>query len=105
MNGHAILNRIESAVTATATRGVNNAPRARALSARAQDATESLRRSLLALDELAVVATTDEGWNEWIEQLRRVFTAADDACEGVANVLGERDVADSPPRWFGRTSG
>ena len=104
MNGHAIVQRIESAVIAAATRGITNPPRERALSARALDATESVRRSLLALDELAAVAATDAGWNDWVDQLRRVFSAADVSCRALVAVLEERDVKDAPPRWYARNT-
>jgi hypothetical protein len=102
MNGHAILRRIEAGVTAAAVRGVSGAPRARALTARAQEVTEPLRRSLLALDELAVVAGTDDGFDQWVEQLRQVFARADEACRSLALVLDDRDAKDSSPRWFAR---
>jgi hypothetical protein len=102
MNGHAILRRIETGVASAATRGVSGAPRARALTARAQEATESLRRSLLVLDELAAMAGTDEGWDQWVEQLRQVFVRADEACRSLATVLDDRDVKDPSPRWYMR---
>jgi hypothetical protein len=102
MNGNAILRRIETAVVSAATRGVSGAPRARALTARAQEATESLRRSLLALDELAATAGSDEGWDQWVEQLRQVFVRADEACRSLASVLDDRDVKDPSPRWYVR---
>lgn len=104
MNGHAILGRIETAVSSVATKGIDAGPRARALTAQAQEAIEPLRRALLALDELAVITGTDDGWAEWVEQLRRVFTAADDACRAVAFVLDERDVKELPPPWYARNT-
>ena len=104
MNGHAILARIETALSAEATRGISTPARARAATAQAQDAIEPLRRSLLALDELASVASTDDGWTEWVDQLRRVFSAADDACTAVAGVLSARRTEDTPPRWYARTT-
>ena len=105
MNGHALLSRIESAIGIVASRGIPVASRARALTAQAQDAIEPLRRALLVLDELAVVAGTDDGWKDWVDQLRRVFTAADDSCRSVAGVLAERDAKDAPARWYVRNTG
>ncbi len=104
MNGHAILSRIEAALSIEAVRGISIPSRARAATALVQDAIEPLRRSLLALDELAATAGTDEGWTQWVDQLRRVFSAADDACSAVATALSARSTEDTPPRWYVRNS-
>ncbi|MDB4881047.1 MAG: hypothetical protein JWL60_2493, partial [Gemmatimonadetes bacterium] len=66
---------------------------------------EPLRAGLLALDTLAPAAAeggrASAGWALWVEQLKRVFSAADIACHGVARVLAQ--VADVPApaarRW------
>ena len=100
----AAASRIEAALSTEAVRGISTPARARAATAQVQDAIEPLRRSLLALDELAATAGTDEGWTQWIDQLRRVFSAADDACSAVAQVLGSRTTEDTPPRWYARNT-
>jgi hypothetical protein len=104
LNGNAILQRVESATRQAASKGVTDPARSRALVARALETLEPLRRALLALDELAPVASSDEGWTQWVEQLRRVFAAADGSCRALVMVLDERPEQEAPPRWYARTS-
>ena len=53
---------------------------------------------------VATLAGTDEGWTQWVDQLRRVFATADDACQQLSLVLAERDESEPTPRWYSRVT-
>jgi hypothetical protein len=105
LRGEALGVRIEARVADAAESGESDPARARARGARARELLEPLRRELRALDALATTARdadlTSPQWEAWVAQLRRVFTAADDACRAITRLLAEPT---APPtrRWFGR---
>jgi hypothetical protein len=111
LRGAALAARIESLARAAAGAGQLEAARARARAAASREVLEPLRAALAALDALAPAAlgagAHSPEWGRWIDQLRRVFSAADAACQELAAVLGERfDEPAAPGRgWFRRRSG
>lgn len=111
LRGAALAARIESLARAAAAVGQVEAARTRARGAAARDVLEPLRAELAALDARAPEAlrggADSPAWAAWVAQLRRVFAAADVACDGLAAVLSER--VEGPPegrrRWFGPRGG
>jgi len=108
LRGAALAARIESLARAAATEGEPDAARARARVAAAREALEPLRAAFDALDAAAIPAgragSASPDWQRWVDQLRRVFAAADAACDELAAVLAQRE----PPAsagWFGRGTG
>jgi hypothetical protein len=107
LRGESLAVRIGARVSETAAAGQVDPARGRARAARACEMIEPLVRELGVLDTLAAKArggsAESAAWNAWVEQLRRVFASADDACRAVASLLSARgdDVAPSR-RWFKR---
>jgi hypothetical protein len=103
LRGSALSARIEAGAVDAAVAGVTDPARARARAARAEEIVEPLRAALLGLDEAAAGASAGTpAWDAWVGQLRRVFAAADAACQQLARLLSTHD--DEPPhrRWFER---
>jgi hypothetical protein len=102
--GEALAARITARVTDAAQAGIDDAPSARARSAQARELLQPLRAELGALDALAAKAGDGE-WLPWVDQLRRVFTAADESCRALARLFRESPGSVSKPRggghWFG----
>jgi hypothetical protein len=111
LRGAALAARIESLARAAAAAGQPDPARARARTAAAREVLEPLRESLAGLDALAPSAlgagAHSAEWDRWVNQLRRVFSAADAACQGLAVVLAERvdERAEARRGWFGRRPG
>ena len=108
--GASIAARIESLARAAAADGEADPARGRARVASTRELLEPLRGELSQLDLLAGAAGREgpgsDAWQRWLDQLRRVFTAADNACDAVARVLADRPTAPAPARgWFRRTRG
>jgi hypothetical protein len=107
LRGETLAVRIAARAAEAASTGQVDPAHARARSARAGELIDPLRAELSRLDALAPSArgssTDSEGWRAWIDQLRRVFAAADDACRGLTRLLSE-PAADVQParRWFRR---
>jgi hypothetical protein len=40
-----------------------------------------------------------------VAQLRRVFVAADVACQALAKLIASREMRSTTPRWYGRLPG
>ena len=105
--GHALGARITARAADVARAGELDAARARARVARAKEAVEALRRELHVLDTLTPAGavnrlpTMSPSPLTWMEQLARVFRAADDACGALTLVLGAP--AEPAARgWLGR---
>lgn len=104
LRGDALSARIEAAAVDAAVHGVTQPAVSRALSAQAGELMEPLRQELLRLDAAAEAARdAGEGWRAWVAQLKRVFFAADVACQSLARLLSTRDKQIPEPRWFERT--
>jgi hypothetical protein len=104
LRGDALSARIEAQAVDAAVHGIDQPARVRAISAQTAELVEPLRVSLLALDDLAPAARDDsDGWDAWVAQLRRVFASADVACQALALLLADRDLA-AAPRWFERSA-
>lgn len=89
--GHVLLARIEERVAELASRGIAVPARGRAMSARAHESIEPVRRQLLALDDASTTdLVAEEAWSTWVAQLRDVFIAADQSCRALAVVLADR---------------
>jgi hypothetical protein len=105
-HGVVLIEAIERGATAAAALGTKSSAEARARSAAARDALEPLRAALLRLDEGAAAASAggmhSAEWAAWIAALRRAFTAADEACGHLAQVLAEPLHEEPEPRWFRR---
>jgi hypothetical protein len=102
--GVALIEAIDRGVCTAASNGTDNPAIARARSASARDAIDPLRLALVALDTGAAAAA-DSGpaspeWEAWIVELRRTFTAADEACWRLARVLAEPPTAEGDASWF-----
>jgi hypothetical protein len=109
LRGAALAARIESLTRAAAAEGVTDPASARARSARAREALDPLRTELAALD-LAAPDAAREGpaspaWQRWIDQLRRVFAAADVSCDALAMLLAERRETPPASGWLRRGPG
>jgi hypothetical protein len=103
--GATLAARIESLARAAATNGQSDPARGRARVAGTREELEPLRGELAQLDALASAAGRDgprsEAWRRWLDQLHRVFTAADAACDAIARLLAERTETPASPRgWF-----
>lgn len=96
----ALAARITTRVAEVAQAGIADASRARARSAQARELLEPLRAQLRALDPLATKAGEGE-WAPWVEQLRRVFAAADESCHALAALLRDppAPAAQGGRRW------
>ena len=104
LRGDALSARIEARAVDAAVHGVEQPARVRALSAQASELMEPLRAALLELDLLAPAAHDVPGeWDAWVAQLRRVFSSADVACQGLVRLIATRDTRDAVPRWFERS--
>ncbi len=104
LKGSTLATRIETLVAAAAVQGVEQPALARALTAQSGELMEPLRRALMELDGAASSALhSDAAWDEWVGRLRGVFVSADAACQALAKLLGTRQSAAVPPRWFKRT--
>jgi hypothetical protein len=105
LRGEALGVRIEARVADAAEAGESDPARARARGARARELLVPLRQDLRTLDALAVKARgsgpDSPEWSAWVAQLKRVFTAADDACRGIARLLSEPAAPLPERRWFG----
>lgn len=106
LRGAPLGTRIATRVARAAAAGQPEPARARARTARALELIEPLTAELAALDDLAAAASGGDAssppWQGWVAQLRRVFTAADDACRALARLLAEPTaLAKSGRRWFG----
>jgi len=107
--GAALAEAIQRGVVAAAEADVEPKALARARAASARELIEPVRAALALLDERAAAAV--EGgpgsppWNEWLTELRRVFSAADDACAHLARLLAAPRRAEAPKRWFGGRKG
>lgn len=95
---------IAEATFEAAKHGSNTTAQARSRVARAEDSIEPVVAALRTLDELAPAARREGGdssaWEQWVDQLRVVFSAADRACGQVASLISEQE----PPverRWRG----
>ena len=105
LRGDALAARIEAQALDAAVHGVDVPSRARALSALTGELMEPLRAELLSLDAAALEARDDDAsWQRWVAQLKRVFAAADVACQALAWLLASRDVGDKPRtrHWLDR---
>jgi len=106
LRGEALAVRIASRVVDAAKAGQSDPARARARAARATELLDPLRAELVALDALAAGArggsAESEGWRAWVDQLRRTFAAADDACRALARLLAEPTAVEPGRRWFRR---
>ncbi len=107
LRGETLAVRIQARVGDAARAGAGDPARARARAARAGELVEALRDALAVLDRFAARArgagNESHEWSAWVEQLRRVFALADDACRALATLLAtEPDAAPAPRRWFGR---
>ena len=104
LRGDSLSARIEAQAVDAAVQGVEHPAIARALTAQTSELIEPLRAELLALDAAASVARDGaDGWNAWIAQLRRVFGAADVACQALSRLLANRETRSDAPRWFARS--
>jgi hypothetical protein len=105
LRGEALGVRIEARVADAAESGEPDPARARARGARARELLEPLRQDLRALDALAATArgsgAESPEWRGWVDQLKRVFASADDACRAIARLLSEPAAAPTRRRWFG----
>lgn len=103
LRGEALATRIEGCVAAAAEATEHDAARRRARAARARALVEPLRAELRALDALSARArmggVESAEWRAWVEQLRRAFSAADDACRALAHLLAEPAAADTRSGW------
>ena len=73
---------------------------ARATSAQTGELLEPLRLALISLDEAAAAVGDDAAsWENWVAQLRRVFSCADVACQALARMLAARDELTQRSRW------
>lgn len=107
LRGREVMSRIETLTRAAAEKGVTDAASVRARVAEAVEIVEPLRTAFAELDRLSTSVNPEAGvtspeWASWVEQLRRVFVAADLACGKLATLLGETDKSPAQ-RWFGRT--
>ena len=103
LRGNALSARIEANVVDAAVHAIEDPRRARALSAQTTELIAPLRAALLELDTLSSAARDDDtAWEAWIAQLRRVFGAADDACQSLSRLLANRDDTAARTRWFER---
>jgi hypothetical protein len=106
LRGEALAARISAGVSEAAHDTEADPAWARGRSARARELLEPLRAELALLDRLAVrlrdTGATSPERDAWVAQLRRVFTSADDACRGLACLLGEAASPRAGRRWFGR---
>jgi cell division septation protein DedD len=105
LRGDSLSARIEAQAVDAAVQGVEHPAIARALTAQTSELIEPLRAELLALDAAASGVARDgaNGWNAWIAQLRRVFDAADVACQALSRLLANRETRSDAPRWFARS--
>jgi len=105
-HGAALLEAIERGVSGAAAAGTESPALARARSAAARDAIEPLRSALGSLDERAAAAAAGGAqspeWDRWIQALRLMFTAADEACGHLARVLAEAPREERNGHWFRR---
>src|SRR4051812_7302459 len=106
LKGEALSARIAALVGSAATGGLVEPARGRARAAEARELLNPLMEAFRELDRIAVeiplaAATESPAWSRWVEQLRRVFAAADEACGALGRLLAEEA---EPPRrrgWFG----
>lgn len=107
--GATLADAIERAVVAAAMADVEPKALARARAATAREMLEPLRAALTLLDEQAAAAVQagpgSPAWSSWLNELRRVFGAADDACRHLARLLAAPRRAEEPRRWFGPRQG
>jgi hypothetical protein len=104
LRGDSLSARIEAQAADAAVQGVEHPAVTRALTAQTSELIEPLRAELLALDAAASGARDDaDGWDAWIAQLRRVFAAADVACQALSRLLANRETRSEAPRWFERS--
>lgn len=105
LRGDALSARIEANAVDAAVAGVDQPARVRALSAQTSELMEPLRRELLTLDSASDAARSDApGWEAWVGQLKRVFVAADVACQALAVLLRNRPQQSPKTGWFGRAA-
>lgn len=105
LRGDALSARIEANAVDAAVVGIDQPSRIRALTAQTSELIEPLRSALLVLDGLSGGARdSSAGWDSWVVQLRRVFVAADVACQALTLLLQSRPPQISSGSWFGRMS-
>lgn len=101
LRGDALSARIEACVVDAAVGDIAHSAHARARTAEAGELLAPLRSALIHLDTLAADAREGEdGWNAWVAQLRRVFSAADVTCQALAAMLVRPDARTSGSKWF-----
>lgn len=93
LRGDALAARIEARAFDAAVAGVVSPPHVRALTAQTRELMDPLHQAFLVLDEKATLALEDAvAWDEWVAQLRTVFSTADAACGALARLIRARDV-------------
>lgn len=103
LRGDALSARIEANAVDAAVVGVEQPAGVRALTAQTSELMEPLRRELLALDTMSDSARDGAmGWASWVDQLRRVFGAADTACQALTRLLQSRPKHQPVKGWFAR---
>jgi hypothetical protein len=105
LRGTALSARIEANAVDAAVHAIEDPRRARALTAQTSELIAPLRAELQQLDALSTTARDDDAaWDAWIGQLRRVFTAADVACNTLSRLLATKGDVIARTRWFERNA-
>ena len=102
LRGAALSARIVAQANTVIAAGISEPARVRARQAAAKELLQPLLAALTELDRLGPHAEGE--WLRWVDQLRVVFSAADDACGALARLLSDEGEPSPPRRWFGRSS-
>ena len=102
LRGAALAARITAQVNIATAANITEPARVRARQAAAKELIQPLLAALAQLDR--VVPRAEDEWQRWVDQLRVVFSAGDDACGALAQLLSEEGEPPRPRRWFGRSS-